>query len=202
MKKVIPIILVMLLISSGCSGGDAKEAYQSGYDKGYADGIAAAQATGTATPGDVSVPASTPAPTAKPTSESKKPLTYGDTFEFDGFDITFAPEYEFTKIDNQFSELDGHDIIAFSITITNKSGATKSLNMFYFSMFLPDGTQADNCSSYFMEDDITWAGEMRDGATLNSKMHVPYSEDGTYYVEFDNFATEIEVELPVTKPEE
>ena len=194
MKKLIPVVLVFLLLLSGCSSL-------------FWAAVVGSAISDTPDPSDdTSVPANTPKqtdapkPTAKPTPEPPKALTYGDTFEFDGFEITFLPEYDFTTIDNKFSDLDGHDVIIYSLSLTNKSGSTKSLNMFYYKAFLPDGTQAGECSAFFMEDDITWAGEMRDGATLNSKMHVPYSEDGTYYVKFDKFATEIEVELPVTKP--
>lgn len=201
MKRIIPFFLIVLLLVSGCSGGDVAEAFQAGYEKGYAEGLAAAQAAATAAP-DASTPAPTVEPAADPTPETAKALTYGDTFEFDGFEITFSPEYEFTKVNNQFSDLNDRDIIAIPITVTNKSGSTGSLNMFYFSSFNPAGTQSETCHTYFTEDDIAWAGEMRDGATVNAKMHIVYEGDGTYYVKFDNFATEIEVELPIVKPAE
>lgn len=190
MKKLIPVVLVLMLLFSGCSSL-------------FWAAVVGSVISDTPAPSDdatTSNQTDAPKPTAKPTPEPPKALTYGDTFEFDGFEIAFLPEYEFTTIDNKFSDLDGHDVIIYSLCLTNKSGSTKSLNMFYYKAFLPDGTQAGECSAFFMEDDLAWAGEMRNGATLSTKMHVLYSEDGTYYVEFDNFATEIEVELPVIKP--
>ena len=113
MKKLIPVVLVFLLLLSGCSSL-------------FWAAVVGSAISDTPDPSDdTSVPANTPKqtdapkPTAKPTPEPPKALTYGDTFEFDGFEITFLPEYDFTTIDNKFSDLDGHDVIIYSLSGTN-----------------------------------------------------------------------------------
>lgn len=198
MKNVFPILVALLILLSGCTHSDTDEAFEAGYNSGYADGLAAAASMSALEP--VATPESvvTPEPTAIP--EFIKPLTYGDTFVFDGFEITFLAEYEFTKVKNQFSELDGMDVVAVPIVVTNKSGDTGMLNRYDVDVFLPDGTQPESCYTYFGREDIFSAGDIRDGATLNSKIHFLYGGDGAYYLELGRGETKLEVELPVIKP--
>lgn len=125
-------------------------------------------------------------------------LTFDVPFDFDGFSITFGSGYTTTVLENQFSDLNGSTVIAVPMSVVNNSDETKSLNMFYFKAFGPSGTELDDVSSYFMDDDVDWMGELRPGASADTYMHMLYEGDGDYFVSFDNFSEEFEVRLPIT----
>lgn len=103
-----------------------------------------------------------------------------------------------TTVENQYSDHNGASVVAIPITVVNNSDETKGLNMFYFKVFGSNGTELDTISTYFTESDIEWAGEARSGATMESTMHILYDGDGEYVIEFDNFAEQVEVKLPIT----
>lgn len=163
-----------------------------------------------------STPEATPAPIPEPTPESSpepkleetpesapeftpelSELTYGDTFEFDGLEITFGTDIKSATLVNQFSDLDGSDVIVVPMTIKNTSNETHGLNMFYYSIYGSSGTSAKDVSAYF-DNDVAYAGDMRSGASLETYMHILYDGDGDYYVEFSQFFGDtIEVKLPI-----
>ena len=123
--------------------------------------------------------------------------TLGSTIEFDGLEIAFGKEYRTTTVDNQFSDYAGETIIEVPIALTNNSGETKGLNMFYIKVFGPKGTELDNVTAYFQDSDVSWAGEMRNGASMETAFHFPYEGDGTYYIALDKFNEKLEVEIPI-----
>jgi len=153
-------------------------------------------------------PEATPEPTPEPAPEVEtepepEPSighTFGDIVVFDGLEIVFSNAIEWTVLDNQFSDHDGADVIRIPVTITNISDETHGLNMFFYSMFGTAGTQLDDVSAFFMEDDAAWSGDMRSGATLNAYMHFLYDGDGDYFVEFSEvFGPTVEVRLPIVR---
>ena len=42
-------------------------------------------------------------------------------------------------------------------------------------------------------------GSLRSGASKSTFLHILYEGDGNYYVEFDDYETKFEVEIPVKK---
>lgn len=183
---VIASIFLIGMLGNALGGQEAENASASNTQKTTEDNEVVANSKVPETP-------------AEPTEAAKKYLTFGDVIEFDGFEITFLPDINFSEVDNQFSDDNGKPVIVLPVSITNKSGETGILNMFYYTFFTPAGTEANNASAYFMEDDIMFAGEMRDGATLNSNFHIVYEGDGDYYVEFDKILEDVEVKLPIAK---
>jgi hypothetical protein len=138
--------------------------------------------------------------TTDSTSTTSNEYTFGDTVSFDDLEITFGSSYTFTTIDNQYSEYNGKTVICVPVTVKNTSSSSKSLNMFYIKAYNPAGTESDTISAYFMDDDVSWAGEMRSGATQTAVYHILYEGDGDYYVELQKLVgASIEIELPITK---
>ena len=137
--------------------------------------------------------------TTTTTAAEKSEATYGDTITFDDLEITFSDQINWVKVDNQFSDHNGADVIEIPVTIKNTSAETHGLNMFYYSLYGPDGTKLDTVSTYF-DNDVYSAGDMRSGATQNTFFHVLYTGDGDYYVEFKAVVGDkVEVRLPVQK---
>ena len=121
------------------------------------------------------------------------------TVIFDGLEITLHSDIDWVSIDHSFSDHHNANVIRLPITVTNLSDHTHGLNMFTFTLFGTAGTTLDTISAYFMDDDISWAGDMRSGATQDSFMHILYDGDGEYVIEFDNWAESVEVIFDVAK---
>jgi hypothetical protein len=127
-------------------------------------------------------------------------LGFDTPFEFDELTITLGSGVTATTLNNQFSEHDGATVVSIPITLVNNASSTHGLNMFYFKVYAPDGTQLDDVSAFFLEDDVAWAGEARSGATTQSIMHILYGGPGDYYAEFSTPVDDdpIEVKLPLS----
>lgn len=143
--------------------------------------------------------AASSAPTVRAeSSQMPANLTLGSTFDFDGFQLTFGTKIGWDKINNQFSEQNGKDAFYIPITITNNTGKTSSLNMFYYKVFGPSGLQLDSISAYF-KNTLEFLGDMRNGAKAEARLYVLYDGNGDYYVSFDNWKEKLEVKVPIAK---
>ena len=112
----------------------------------------------------------------------------GETFEFDGLEITIEDNIHFGRINDNWSDNHGDYYFSLPVTITNISDNTRGLNMFSYGFFAPDGTTISDISILFMDDnDVAWAGDIQPGATLNSYMHILHVEDGEHIIEFEYF---------------
>ena len=131
--------------------------------------------------------------------ENKNVYSLGETFTFDDLEITLGTDYSFVTLENQFSEHNGADVVKVPITVKNLKEETHSLNMFYISEFGSQGTELDDVSSYFSEDCVEFAGELRSGASYTKYLYFLYDGNGEYEVTFENFSTEIKVDFNITK---
>lgn len=187
MKKIIitAIVAAMLVAFAGCSGADNKKVN--------------ANPSMSSSKEDSTKEETTPITEAATEAAKDKELTVGDTFEFDGFEITLGKDISFTKVDNEFADSHGADVIKIPVTLVNKDSESKSLNMFYCKIFNAEGKESENLFAYFSADDVS--GEtLRPNATSDDKfIHAVYTTDGDYYVEFSNFVDKVEVKVPVKK---
>lgn len=122
----------------------------------------------------------------------------GETFTFDDLEITLGTEISFTKIENEFSEDNGKDVVKLPVTVKNIKDETHSLNMFYYKVFGATGTEANNAFAYF-EDSVDEAGEIRSGGSYTKYMYFVYDGDGKYAIEFDNWIDKVTIEFEVKK---
>lgn len=130
-------------------------------------------------------------------NNANKEPTLGSTVEFDDLELTFGTEISTTTVNNQFSEQNGQTVIVVPVTVTNKKSETHSLNMFYIKTFGSTGTETKDITAYFMDDDVSWAGDLRSGASYETSFHILYDGDGDYYIVLDNFKKEVEIVIPV-----
>lgn len=133
----------------------------------------------------------------------KTDITFGDPFIFDNLEITFIDEIEWTTVDNQFSEQYGKDVFSVKITIKNLTNETHGLASYSYDQYGSKGLKLSIISGYFSNDDVSYAGNFRAGATLESKMYFLYDGDGDYWIEFHlwsyNNDKKTEVRLPISK---
>ena len=132
-------------------------------------------------------------------TDSNKKHALGDTFMFDGFEITTGTTLSWGTVDNRFSEHNGKSVVLVPVTIVNKTDKTDSLNSFYVDFFGSKGTELDTVDSYFDEKTIFDYKDMRPGTSKEGYFCILYDGDGTYGIDFDNWGEETTIEFTVTK---
>jgi len=71
--------------------------------------------------------------------------------------------------------------------------------MFSYSQYGSLGTKLDSIGSFF-DGEVSFAGDMRSGATQETFMAFLYDGDGDYFVEFSKmFGDTLEVRIPARK---
>lgn len=120
---------------------------------------------------------------------------------FDNLEISIDKSKVYsTMIDNQFSDLDGSNVVALPLNITNLSSETNSINMFYLKSFGSRGTELENVYYYF-DDGKDIFKDIRSGATLHATYYMLYDGDGTYYISFNSFSESKEIPINITTTE-
>ena len=120
----------------------------------------------------------------------------GETFEFDGLEITIGEEIGFGRITNaSWPTLEGEYYFYLPVMLTNISDKSNRINMFDHTVFAPDGSSINihDISSLFTDYDIAWEGYKQPGTTVDSLMHILYAGDGEYIIEFGIESAEITV---------
>ena len=134
--------------------------------------------------------------------EKKKSPTYktDSPFSFDDLEITIGSEVSYTTVKNEFSEHDKKSVVKVPITVKNNKNESHSLNMFYVKYFGTKGTELDDISSYFIDNEcIEFAGELMPGASYKKYMYFLYDGNGTYTIQFENFTKKIDFKLDIKK---
>ncbi len=122
----------------------------------------------------------------------------GDTFVFDGLELTLDTEYSFVTVKNRYSEQNGKPVIKLGVNVKNVSSEKNHLNMFYYDLFGSQGTELDGVSSYF-DNAIDDAGDLKPEASYKAYFYILYDGDGKYSIDFDNYSQELSVEFSVTR---
>ncbi|MCL2820221.1 MAG: DUF4352 domain-containing protein [Oscillospiraceae bacterium] len=127
-------------------------------------------------------------------------FTLNETFVFDDFEITIGDDIEWIKINSRWSEFHNRDVAVFPITVKNVGDSTNSFG-YNFKLYGPNGIELDRIA-WYVDDDVSGTGDIRSGATLESKIHILYEEDGEYVIEFSNYRDrDISVFIPIAKDE-
>lgn len=130
------------------------------------------------------------------TSNNKK-YGLGETFTFDGFELTLDNNYSFVTLQNRYSEKNGSTVIKLGVTVKNVSTETTSLNMFYYDLFGSQGTELDSVFAYF-DEAVDDAGDLRPEASYKKYFYILYDGNGKYGIDFDNYSQKVSVEFDVT----
>lgn len=131
------------------------------------------------------------------TSNNKK-YGLGETFTFDGFELTLDNNYSFVTLTNSYSEKNGSTVIKLGVTVKNISTETTSLNSFYYDFFGSQGTELDFVYTYF-DEAVDDAGDLRPEASYKKYFYILYDGNGKYGIDFDNYSQKVAVEFDITK---
>lgn len=119
-------------------------------------------------------------------------------FTFDDLEITISSNYSFVTLDNKFSKLNNSSVIKIPVTVKNLKNETHSLNMFYISFFGSQGIELDTVWTYF-DDSVEDGGDLKTEASYTKYFYILYDGDGTYSIEFDNWANKIDIDIDIKK---
>jgi len=129
---------------------------------------------------------------------TNKTYALGETFTFDGLELTLDTNYTFVTVNNRFSDLNGRSVIKIGVNVKNVSSEKNSLNYFFYDMFGSKGIELDGVSSYF-DETVDYAGDLKPNASYKKYFYILYDGDGTYSIDFDNYSQELSVEFNITK---
>ena len=182
------VVLVFALLAIGSGSSDSKETTSYAWSAQNEEN-GEAQATP-----DV-------APETTEATTVKKNYKLGETFTMADFEVTLGTNYSFVKIDNQFSERYGQDVVKLPVTIKNVGSETTSfpLTIDYFGS---KGTEVDN-PSYYFDDNLSTSSNLRPGASQSGYLYFMYDGNGVYGLDFEELFSwsddTISVEFEVTK---
>lgn len=132
------------------------------------------------------------------TINTNKKYKLGDTFIFDGLELTFDTTYSFVTLENSYSDKNGMSVIKLGVNAKNVSSEKNHLSMFRYDLFGSQGQELRGLSSYF-DEAIDDGSELKPGASYKKYFYIPYDGDGQYSIDFDNDSQEISVEFDIKK---
>ena len=123
-----------------------------------------------------------------------------DEFELDGFKVKFTGEYEFSTVENQFSEWNGKPVIKVAANIENVSSEYDYF-MLYCSITDPNGEKIDDLDAYFDDGIFNFMNQIQKGSPTKGYFTIPYTVDGEYRFEFSDIVSKKCVyKINITKP--
>lgn len=131
-------------------------------------------------------------------ANSTKKYGLGETFKFDGLEITLDTTYTFVKVENKYSEYSEKPVIKLGANIKNISSKENKLNMLFYTLYGPQGTKTKSVAGYF-DVNVDYSENIAPGATNKTYFYILYDGDGKYSINFNNFEQELTVEFNVTK---
>jgi len=131
--------------------------------------------------------------------EVQTEFSLGETFEFDGFEITIADDVAWGTISDEWSDHDGESYFFVPITATNNGDETNSLG-WNFSIFNPSGATSEDITFDIEVEDFSRTGDIRAGGTITGYIHFLFEGDGDYTIEFDSWeSNNIEVTFNISR---
>ena len=126
-------------------------------------------------------------------------ISLGQTFEFDGLEITFSSNIGYSRVRDRFSDIHNELIFSIPTTVTNVGEGGNALHSWLFTVFAPNGMSTSVLDSWLYEDtNILSIGAVQPGTKIEGNLYVMYNEDGEYLIEFDNVEERVEVRFALT----
>lgn len=90
------------------------------------------------------------------------------------------------KISSPGASVNGAIVVGIPVTVTNDDDERRVVNSVYNRVTGPDGVELADVSAYYSTDDLLQTGGVGPGETVSRVLHVLYSGEGTYSLDFDN----------------
>jgi len=121
----------------------------------------------------------------------------GETLVVDGLEITVMDTVSWGTIRSSWSANDGERYFYLPVTLHNTSDQAQGFP-WDFVLFGPDGNEL-NSITWDVEDDISWVGELLPGAETSGYLHILYTEDGVYTLQFNDWESgdQLRITVPI-----
>jgi len=110
----------------------------------------------------------------------------GDTVVVEGIEITFGDSISWGRINRTSNANHGRTYFYIPVTMYNASSRAQNFP-FGFDMFGPDGLSLDNIRHAVNGNDIRDAGNILPGAQITANLHILYTEDGEYIIQYTHW---------------
>ena len=142
---------------------------------------------------------STTASTEAPTQEVIRTYSFGDSFDFDGYqgklNITIGENYSFDTVNNPYADTNGREVIRIPLVIKNIDNKTAGLDSMDITIYDSNGRETSESQSILFNENIH--AKMRPNASISVGLYILYSGDGDYYIQI--YDSPIEIKLPIVK---
>jgi hypothetical protein len=130
--------------------------------------------------------------------EVKGDYNLGESFDFMNFEVTINNADGIVKVNKELSSDNGIEVIKVPITVKNKGEEKDHISMFYYKMYGPDKKELSSKGQHF-EDAIDYASDLNPNESYTKYIYIPYSSNGNYILEFNNFAKKIKIVVNIEK---
>lgn len=180
------IIFTFALLAAGSGSSDSKETTSYVWSAQSDESVAEQTATETTTVEETT---------------ARRNYKLGETFTMADFEVTLGSSYSIVKINNQFSDKNGKDVVKVPITIKNVGSETTDFPL-YINYYGSKGTEVDD-PTYFFDDSLSTSSKLRPGASQSGYLYFMYDGNGIYGLDFEELFSwsddTISVEFEVTK---
>lgn len=122
----------------------------------------------------------------------------GESFKFMDFEISIGEVDSFIKIDNDLSSDNGKTVAKVPIKVKNTGTDKDHLSMFYYKLYGPSGSEISSKGQYF-NDSVDYADDLNPGASYTKYLYIPFTGNGGYVLEFNNFSNKVKIVIGLKK---
>lgn len=109
----------------------------------------------------------------------------GDTFTFDGLEITIGNSYSLLRVGNTYSSYYNKIVVRLPVTVKNTKQGNYMLNIYDYKITGPDGSERDEVAGYFTET-LFYADTLAPNAKYTKYLYFLYDSNGNYSIKFNN----------------
>jgi hypothetical protein len=109
----------------------------------------------------------------------------GESFVFDGFNITIHDKYSIVKIDNKYSTYNGKEVIKLPVTIKNITDKSNSFNIYKYKIFGPNMNELDEVAQYF-DEGLFYTKDLKPNEEKTKYLYFLFDYNGKYLVRFED----------------
>ncbi len=116
----------------------------------------------------------------------------GEEFKFMDFTIKVSDIVSYETIDKELSTDNNLTVMKVPITLKNNGNEENHLSMFYYKLYNPNDEEIMSKGQYF-EDSLDYSENLKPGDEYTKYIYIPYSSNGSYTIEFNNFSKKIKI---------
>lgn len=121
----------------------------------------------------------------------------GDTFTFDGMEITLGASAEVFVLNEETSAYNGRTFVKVPLKISNTGTSDNKIKQFYYFMYY--GETELTKIGYIFDDSIDSANYLKPGESYDKYIYFLCENDGTYKIQFYDWTNTINVEFDITR---